>query len=284
MNWYFINEGVAAPTERSWTKIRFMDYNLWDTGTLTSSSELDDFPATNTRQRWHHKCWRSDDTEDTPEQWLKVDLGVAQDIRAFVVKQHWFLPSATVKIQANATDSWGSPSLDESLVTCDPLIPIVKFWDSAQNYRWWRLSMNADYDKMQFKGDWDSVPYCVKYYRAGRIYLGEFWEPSSNFAAYHTLKSVDETRRHETIDGQKFSYKVNKYTHVRYEFKMLTEADIANFEDMFDNVGRSVPLFVCENEKYWWRKTFYCTFISDFEILREGIDCYTLIIKMETMR
>lgn len=39
--------------------MRFMYSNLWDSGTLTYSKQHPNFPATNTRHRWHTRTWRS---------------------------------------------------------------------------------------------------------------------------------------------------------------------------------------------------------------------------------
>lgn len=283
--WLIIRDGdIAAPVERSRTKIMFMYDNLWDAGALTSSSAVEEFPDTNTQHRWHHKCWRSD---GEGEQWLKRDLGSAQNIRAFILKQHWFLPSATVKIQANSSDSWDSPPLDVSLEICEPLIPLVKFWDANQSYRWWRVSMNANDDEMMFRGDKDSVHYCHHSQRAGRIYLGNFWSPSVNFAYDNVLGLIDEVRKYRTLDGQIASYKVTHYKKVRYEFEFLNQDDADTFEEMFDIVGRTVPLFICENDQYWWKLLYYSTFIQDFEIQRmsgaKGT-YYKLSINVETMR
>jgi hypothetical protein len=47
--------------------------NLWDTGTLTTSSENANFPASNTRHPWPSKVWRS--TAASGIEWLKVNLG-----------------------------------------------------------------------------------------------------------------------------------------------------------------------------------------------------------------
>jgi len=282
MCWYFVHEDLGVPQERAWTQVRFMHDNLWDKGTLTASSEQDEFPAANTQHRWHHKTWRSENV--TGSEWLKVDLGSAQDVRCFILKHHWFLPSATVRIQANTTDSWSSPPLDVSLEVCEPLIPIVKFWDAAKSYRWWRVLMTADYDNLEFRGDKDAVPYCSKFFRVGRVYLGDWWTPSKNFADAHVLAEVDESRKFVTSAGQTAVYKVVKYKKASYVFRFMTESDVALFKTMFDAVGTSVPLFICENEQYWWRQTYYCLLLDGIEVAYEGNNLYTVTLSLETMR
>jgi hypothetical protein len=72
-----------------------------------------------------------------------------------------FTTAATVKIQANATDAWGGPSFDETITvsglgTDPPFYNLCHKFASAQNFRYWRLSINdaANPDGFYEVGEW----------------------------------------------------------------------------------------------------------------------------------
>lgn len=282
MVWFYPREGLTTPTSGTWSRIRFMPDNRWDSGVLTSSSNVMLFAGENSQHRWHTYFWLGRDGDD---EWLKVDMGSAQTVRTFILKLHWFTPSATIKIQGNATDSWSSPSVDVTVDVHRPLIVLQNFWDGTQSYRWWRVVMNADYDEMDFRGDSDNVPYCQIRYKVGRIYVGNWWEPSVNFAHSQVLEMHEEVKKFRSADGQIVTYRIPQYIKLRYDFKFLTEADIALFESMFAVTGKGVPLFICENMQYWWEKIYYVTFVNDLKITYEGgLKGYSLSLTVETMR
>lgn len=280
--WFMIRDGgFADPVERDWTQIRFMYNNLWDTGTLTASSNWVNFPADKTQHRWHTWCWKS---EEGGEQWLKVDLGSAQDIRAFVLENHWFLPSMDkIHIQANATDVWTSPSIDVELEVTYPGNQLVKFWETAQTYRWWRLALDGDESNIAFQGDTDNCPYCHMCFKVGRIFLGEYWTPSVNFKDDEVLALIEQTEKLVSLDGQMSPRHRPIYKKVKFNFDFLTDSDVETFEEIFDSRGVGKELWVCENEKYWWRQTHYCVFASELDIKRVGLNHHTFDVTIETM-
>lgn len=74
--------------------------------------------------------WRA--TGDTSER-IVIDFGSPQNITSFVMQDHNFTSGASVKLQANASDSWGSPSYDSGDLTIQD--PIYTYPD--QTYRYW---------------------------------------------------------------------------------------------------------------------------------------------------
>lgn len=251
--------------------IKFMYDNLWDASgtTLTSSSEEAGYPDTNTQQRWHTRCWRA--TGDAAE-WVKVDLGSAQNIKAFVIKNHNFTGAATLKIQGNAADVWGAPTVDVTLPITTGTI--IYTWSSNQSYRWWRVSIEdgANPDT---------------YVKIGRIFLGSFFEPASNFAT-HTPAFLDPSGIKHSTGGQ---YSANEKTHyktISYGFKGITVADFASFETVYDEVGISKNYFICEDsaDASAYTITYYVRNTSrwEFPLIKPGVTYRTGTITVETLR
>lgn len=285
--WYQWQDAMTDPVERDWTKIRFMWDNLFDSATLTPSSEELGFEAELIQHRWIHRHWRSN---SGGEQSIVIDLGSAQDVTCFILNYHWWLPTSDIRIQANATDSWGTPSVDVALDVHYPMHPLVKFWSSAQTYRYWRLYVNSeDETEVVIRGDWDDCPYCNFHHRVGRIFLGTYWEPDINISRGFTTGEIDDVRKVVSLPGAMSSHKEEIYKKIEYEWQWMTEDDKDNLTEMFDDRGRSNEFWVCENEKFWWKKTYYVSMNSDidFELVSEYLadsQLWSTNILLEGMR
>jgi len=77
-------------------------------------------------------------TGNTSE-WCMIDAGAGNtfDITAVGIAGHNFTSSAVIKIQGNATDSWGAPSFEETITYREGTI--YHFTASKQTYRFIRL-------------------------------------------------------------------------------------------------------------------------------------------------
>jgi len=246
-------------------KIRFLWYNLFDLGTLTALNEAAGFPVTNIQLRWHTRCWRS---SGAINEWAKNDLLTEQDIKALVVEHHNFLTGANVHIQAtNVMDTW--TFLDEAL-TIETGKPIVKFWETAESYRWWRLFMaNAN------PAGYDEI---------GRAFLGSFYQPTYDITrpAHHT--PIDPSVRLYSSGGQASVDERTHYEKIIFEWDMIPAADKAIFESIFARVGISKPYFICRTPDDAVNTTYYVQNLVDFDFIPLFHGWYELIITVETMR
>jgi len=283
--WNPVSEEAVDPTEREFSYIRFMWNNLWDLAdtTLTASTEQTDFEVGRTQQRWSHWTWRS---LACGEQWLKADLGSAKDVQSLILWNHWWNPGSTVRIQGNDADAWGAPAIDVTLDIPSSQYSITHTWNTIQTYQWWRIYVPAGVvsEDTDNRGDKDDAEYCHPYYKIGRIFLGEYFSPSVNFNRKFVLGLKDESKKEVAISGAMTSTLVPEYELVQYDFQFLTAADIVSFTEMFDAVGRKTPIFVVENEKYWWRRTYYTTLFNDFGVDSEGDNLFQLSTIIEGMR
>jgi len=250
--------------------IKFMYDNLWDDGTLTPSSEAAGFPAANTQHRWKTRCWRS--TSDTDES-IENDLASPQNIKAFIIENHNFTATATLRIQGNdVDDNWGEAG------SVDVLLPItagtiIYTWSSNQFFQYWRVFIDD--------GDNDD------YVKIGRIYLGPFFEPTRTYAT-HTVGFIDPSGIKQSTGGQ---YSANEKTHyktISYGFIGITEADFASFETVYDKVGLSKNYFICEDSAgaSAYAITYYVRNTSkwEFPLIKAGVTYRNGNVTVETLR
>ncbi len=95
--------------------MRILHANLIDAYTLLASSEAPNLPAANLRDPRLSLPWRS--MSDTDE-WIKIDAGAGEtlDPNCAALAGHNLSSGATIKVQGNATDAWGGPTVDETIV------------------------------------------------------------------------------------------------------------------------------------------------------------------------
>jgi hypothetical protein len=118
--------------------LRVLYQNLGLSGTWTASSQVSSLPASflaNAKRTWF---WRS--TGCTAE-WIKVDLGSAQGVKAVALISPNLTAGATITIEGNPTDAWPG-AFSQALVPWDPGDSgvLLVFFSALQTYRWWRIS------------------------------------------------------------------------------------------------------------------------------------------------
>ncbi len=167
-------------------KILYND--LWRGKTLTVSSEVVGYLGTNTQHEHLSRKWR---TTGLAAEWVKIDAGAGLTVTADALSMidHNLTPSATVRVQANATDAWAAPSLD---VLADPSLNIVLSTFTAQAYRFWRVLID---DPANPDG----------YVEVGRIYLCLKWEAVEHIDQPLSLGYDDTTLKEQSMTGQVFA-------------------------------------------------------------------------------
>lgn len=248
-----------------WITIRFLWNNLFDAGTLTASHSAAGYPVTNIQLRWHTRHWRSTGQINTG---VINDLLEQKDIGALIVKYHNFLTGQNVRIQAtNIEDNWGFLNQALSITTGKP---IVKFWETPETYRWWRLFMpNAN---------------PAGYDRVGRMFLGLFSQPSYDISRPPHFISIDPSVTMASSGGQKSSDQREHFQTISFEWDMIPAADKAIFEAIFAHVGKSKPYFVCRDWNDAANTTYYVQNISNFDYPPTIHNWCGLNIDVETMR
>jgi len=240
--------------------IRFLWYNLYDLATTvkTASSEGADFPLTNIVNRWHTRCWRA--TGDAAE-WIKMDLGAATGIKAFGIKNHNFTDASVIRIQGNAADNWADPTVNVIMdYNADNM---VEFWDTAQSFRWWRLSMvdaaNPD-----------------TYLKIGRLFIGTYFSTIINFSRTYLKQIVDPSTKMYSTGGQVSVNEKSQYKIFRYDFDTVDNIaptfDKDALEEIFTYVGQAKGYFICQDADDKENTFYYVENMSDWEFQHIGLD------------
>jgi len=218
--------------------IRFLATNLWDTATLTESSEASGFPSTNTQTRHFLEHWRS--TGLTAE-WLKVDLGADTVVRAIAIRYSNLRVGDSLSIQAQTAangDDWdGDPALtlDVAITITATMVAkglIVYNWETAPTAcRYFRLLMTA-------------TAHPDGYIRAGRIYLGTFVEPDRDYDKDFEVEDIDPSVIVGSATNVKYVNELPTFKRIHLNFSSMSAADAAKMETLRDALGRRKAFFV----------------------------------------
>ena len=208
-------------------------YNMdtWDAGTIAGSSEVTGLEDDNAVHDFVGKPWRT--TGDTSETWT-IDLGGATSITCVGIFNHNFTSAATVKLQANATDSWGSPSYDQTLTIATDadsvVLPRLVFFLS-ESYRWWRLDIA---DAANPDG----------YIQIGRIAGGAYWEPTRTINDGFSLGNDDPSMGTRQPGTSWYSRQRAKYRTATVGFDLYDRTQHDKFQAVFSKVGHTKPVIL----------------------------------------
>jgi len=111
---------------------RFLMYNKLQDCTLTPSTANELYPVENLYSFRRAEQFRF--TGNTSENLVIFKGGLSFD--SIVIDSHNLTSSATVKIQANASDSWTSPTVDITATVADVISYV---WASVQSYDYVRI-------------------------------------------------------------------------------------------------------------------------------------------------
>jgi len=196
--------------------VRFSYINFADAAELTASSETTGLPATNLLDPRPTRVWR---TSGAASENLVLDLLTAESVSLAALLEHNLTSDATLTLQANSSDAWEAPPLEESLAWHGGLI--VKFFAAAE-YRYWRLLI-AD------AGNPDG------FIQLGRIWLGGYFQPSRDFGKDFSLRRVDPSPVVYSDSGSKSVGERTPYRVVELNFPGTDEK--AEFEQLIEVAG-----------------------------------------------
>ncbi len=209
--------------------MRFFWNNLIDAAAVTlSGTEVAAFPLENIRNEMQAKRWRPAHGVATgTERAFTADFGAATQNTAFLILNHDLLVTDTLKLQANATDSWGAPSYDQTLTWSAGVISQT----FSQTFRYWHLSavLAAEEDIRNI----------------GRVFLGTYYDTTT--PPEHTgfrRSRVDQTISHRTPGGQLYTLSRPNPRRWTIDLSGLLDAEHLQLKTIMDALGTHRSFFV----------------------------------------
>ena len=172
-------------------------------------------------------------TTDDDDQWLKFTFSAAVNVDYACILAHNISSGATVKIQANATDVWTSPSIDVAMTYNADYI--IHAFSSTQSYQYWRIFI-------------DDASNPDNYVSVGQVFLGEkLTMPGMDGAQVLPKKSNSVATK--SISGQLYGDVRLKYKSAEVMFPLITETQRTAINKFFDTVDvvRPFILLIWEN-------------------------------------
>ena len=213
---------------------------LWGSGTNAANSPYDDLGWPGEDQSLA-LTYTSHDMRIHNREYITADLGSAKDIYAVVIRGHNLQAGATIKVEFS-TDNFSSTADSDTFSVQDDILVIE--YDSAETYRYVRLWI-------------EDVDNPDGYVELGTVYVGGHLQPTNNFRRGRSVGYNDGSRPIESEDGQRTSVQLSHFKTYAYSFPVTTSAQAALFDAVFDEVGLSKGLFVCEDPDSPLTTTYY---------------------------
>lgn len=185
---------------------------------------------------------------DIAGQSVSFDLGVAKQADIVTIFGHNLTSLATVRIQGNATDTWGSPTVDELV----PISDNIAYRFTGGSFRYWRLSIEDPTNLNSFL-------------TIGGMYLGEY-QTAPGISA-DPIFSVSTTSTAEfSRSGHLFGNSGIDYNVFSVVFPRVTAAEKIRFESLFFVVNIIKPFYMVmfESEPFTVEPQ-YVVLVSNFE-------------------
>jgi hypothetical protein len=212
----------------------FLYNNLLDSAILTASSEASGFPASNLKNPFRTKTWKTAGATAGTAQ-LVINHGSAKAVDAIALTGYpdWLAAPGTLVVEFNATDAWGAPSATETLTWVAPTTPggnkatIIKKLAATRTYQYNRLSV------VNAPGDWN----------LGRLFLGPYFEPARMYGWGYEESVVDPSLISQTIGGQDHADEIERYRVIRCSGVIATQAQWVLYQAMLNAVGARKQIF-----------------------------------------
>ena len=212
--------------------------------TLTANSAIINYPVTNVLDSRLSRIFK---TSSNTTATIVFDVGSAVTVTSVAIANHNISSGVTtLKVQGNATDAWGAPSVDETLTYSSGIIT-KQF--TGGSYRYWRINI-VD------AGNSDG------YISLGRVGLYDsFTLPDISPSVGHTRNS--NSVKSISVSGQ--SYLDKRYFNSIYSvrFPKLSHTEKENLISQFETIDIGEPFFCRFDETELDFDTVYVTFDQD---------------------
>jgi len=170
------------------------------------------------------------------EEWILLDTMTINAIDSFALffdamRAIPFSSNAQIWIQANATNTWASPAINQAVTIDTANVVATYFWATPQSYRYWRL-------RIKDPANANLYVEVSKIVLSGATQISRV--PQNGFNYMVDDQSVIE----KTAYGHEYAdlYPVKKV--MQFVYGGLTYSDIQALDAIYKRVGRSIPIVV----------------------------------------
>lgn len=194
---------------------------------VTPITEATGFPAYNVlngQRSWIYRTLATVALEA-----IVFDLGSAKSVTSVILLDHTLTAGdSLIKLQGNASDSWGSPSFSQTLTWSADVISAVF---ASQSYRYWRVT---------FTKASSGVTRDI-----GRIFLGTYFEPVDTADHNGYERDTDDLSiSSRSTGGQDYSEARSQSRVLKLSFDRSPDADKLGFVALADLCGKHTSFFL----------------------------------------
>lgn len=191
------------------------------------------------------------------------------DVDAIIIRGHNIQSGAVLYFQGS-DDNFSTTPVNVSPTIQDNIIPYI--WSSTQQRQDWRIWIE----------DVDNPELFIK---IGVVYVGDGFQVVTNFSNQpHSWKPIDLSIEKESEGGQIRTIQLGRIYTKTYVFRVKGLTEIGYFEDMFEAVGTSKALFICEDPDNPLTTTFYCQFTDwEWNVINKSTHYWELSITVKNL-
>jgi len=203
------------------------------------------------------------------EERIIVDLTLTTDIYGIIIRGLNFSALAVVDAIFSA-DAWATIAEHPDFITQDDIM--ILEWDAPKNYRYVGVRIkNANNTDL--------------YVKAGVLFIGPQFQPTENFLHEGEIQRVDPSIIMESESGQESTLQQESFDTWTYTFRVKGSTQKGYFDTMFNTVGTSKALFVCEDPSIPLTTTKYVRFTGwKWTPIRRDINLWYLSIGVKEQR
>ena len=202
-------------------------------------------------------------------EYIRKDLDSAHNIYGAIIRGHNFQAGAAVYVQFS-DDNWTTVAEQQIFTIQDDIL--VCEWDTPKNYRYVGIMI---YDTSNPDG----------YVAMGVVSMSDQFQPTENFLHEGEIQRVDPSIIMESESGQESTLQQESFDTWTYTFRVKGSTQKGYFDTMFNTVGTSKALFVCEDPSIPLTTTKYVRFTGwKWTPIRRDINLWYLSIGVKEQR
>jgi hypothetical protein len=217
--------------------VRILDYNyaFKDSTDLYASSENPDFPKENLKDYSLSKVFRT--SSIVGEQSIVFDFSTTDEVDSAVllfsrIEDSKLSPAAVVKLQANATNSWGTPAFEQTLSFDNDMSTMSYFSLTDISYRFWRIAITDPFN-------------AYGYIEFPKLYIGKKLAITRIPEIGFELNIEDLSKSQSTPYGHRYFDIYPNRRSLSFNYNMITDADVFTIADSYERNGMVTPIVVC---------------------------------------